>query len=120
MNDLQQFMSIYFIVLTVFLLGLGIYSLIGYYKLFDKAGFPGWLSLVPILNIIITFKIAKMSPWWFFVLFVPFVNLVLLFVYTVKFVYAFGKDSTYALLSILFGFITIPWLGYSDAFYNEY
>ena len=76
------------------------------------------LSLVPILNIAILLKMAKMSPKWLFASFliipIPFIIIVWLF----KICYAFEKDNTYVFFSLFFGMFTIPLIGYGDRKYK--
>src|SRR5207302_1407291 len=45
------------------------------WKVFTKAGEPGWASIVPIYNIIVLLKIAGKPIWWFFILwlFIPLI-----------------------------------------------
>lgn len=37
------------------------------WKIFTKAGIPGWKALIPIYNVYLSFKLADFSPWWFLV-----------------------------------------------------
>ncbi|MBR3135333.1 hypothetical protein IKG54_02070 [Candidatus Saccharibacteria bacterium] len=38
--------------------------IIGWWKMFEKAGEKGWKAIIPIYNYCIAYKIAGMSPWW--------------------------------------------------------
>ena len=103
---------------TVLLAGYAFFAIRGLWKLFDFAGFPGWLCLIPILNIAIMFKIAKMSSKWMLacvlIVTIPLIFLIWLF----RICKAFGKDSNYVLLSLFFGIITIPLIGYGEKKYD--
>ena len=48
------FVAAFFLVFVV----VGIVTLIGMWKTFDKAGQPGWAVLIPIYNIIVLLRIA--------------------------------------------------------------
>lgn len=56
---------------ATFLLMSDIFSLLcliavlaGMWKVFGKAGRPGWASLVPGHNLLVAFQIAGLSAWW--------------------------------------------------------
>src|SRR5579884_612166 len=44
------------------------------WRLFAKAGQPGWACLVPIYNVVKLLQITGRSPWWLLGLFIPLVN----------------------------------------------
>ena len=39
-------------------------QVIGMWKTFTKAGQAGWKCLIPIYNLVILFRVAKISPWF--------------------------------------------------------
>jgi hypothetical protein len=47
----------------------------GVWKVFTKAGKPGWAAIVPIYNLIILLEIVKRPIWWIVLFFIPLVNL---------------------------------------------
>lgn len=111
-------LTIILIIGAILMVGYIIFAIRGYWKMFDYAGFPGWLSIVPVLNFAILFKIAKMSSKWLLACLLIIPIPIIWLVWLVKFCKAFEKDSTYLLLSILFGFITVPLVGYGEMKYN--
>lgn len=117
MNNSTVFIT-FLVVMIVFYVGYMFFSLRGFWKMFDCAGFPGWLSLVPILNIAIMFKMAKMSSKWLLACLLIFPIPIIFIVWIFKICKAFEKDSTYILLTILFGAITIPLIGYGEKKYD--
>ena len=88
----------------------------GIWKVFSKAGQPGWAALVPIYNTyILVVEIAKKDMMWFVLsLFVPFAVVVPLMDLAEK----FGKDRTYGIGLLLLPFIFFPMLGFGDAQYR--
>ena len=44
------------------------------WKVFSKAGQPGWASIIPFYNLYIMLKIAGKPGWWLILMFVPLVN----------------------------------------------
>jgi len=45
---------------------IGIVTLIGMWKVFTKAGEPGWAVLIPIYNIIVLLRVAGLPWYWVF------------------------------------------------------
>lgn len=83
--------------------------LVANWKIFTKAGVPGWASIVPFYNLYKEFEIAGMSGWMFLLLFVPIANIVAVILLNVKLAKAFGKGTGFALglifLSLIFELI---------------
>jgi len=52
--------------------------LISMWKIFTKAGKPGWAAIIPIYNIIVWLEIVNKPVWWIILLCIPFVNIVIL------------------------------------------
>lgn len=90
----------------------------GMWKMFTKAGQPGWACLVPIYNAYIWCKIVGRPGWWVLLLFIPIVSLVIFIIIALDTAKAFGKGVGFAIGIILLGFIFIPILGFGDAQYQ--
>jgi Family of unknown function (DUF5684) len=78
--------------------------LIGMWKVFAKAGQPGWAALVPIYNLIILVKIVGRPAWWVLLCFIPLANVVFTIVVAIDVAKAFGQSAA-------FGFFLIFLLG---------
>src|SRR2546426_540233 len=78
------------------------------WKVFTKAGKPGWAAIIPIYNLIVILQIAGKPIWWFFLLLIPLVNLVVGIMTYVAFAKNFGKGVGFALGLIFLGFIFFP------------
>jgi len=92
----------------------------GMWKVFEKAGQPGWAAIVPIYNgYVLTCEIAKKDIVWFLVItFVPFVGLVAWILVAMEVGKKFGKEGGYGVGLALLPFIFFPMLGFSDAQYQ--
>ncbi|MDG2389813.1 MAG: DUF5684 domain-containing protein [Planctomycetaceae bacterium] len=88
------------------------------WKVFTKAGKPGWASIVPIYNVIVMLEIAGKPIWWILLFFIPLVNIVIALLVVIDFAKAFGKGTGYALGLIFLGFIFYPMLAFGDAQYQ--
>lgn len=92
-------------------------SIAGMWKMFEKAGQPGWASLIPFYNIYIMLQIVGRPWWWILLLFVPIINLIVAVVVMLDLAKSFGQSTAFAIGLIFLGFIFIPILGFGDAEY---
>lgn len=83
----------------ILFLGFFAYIIIAQWKLFEKAGKPGWASIVPVYNAIVMLEIIGYKWYYIFLFFasiVPFVGyiVVLLFTitYSIKLAKSFGQE----------------------------
>ncbi len=98
---------------NIIFLALCILAAIGIWKIFTKAGIPGWHSLIPILNIYDLCKIALRDNVGLFT--VLSIVLPVVFVYPcIKLAKAFGKGTGFGIVLFLFSFIGFPILGFGD------
>jgi uncharacterized membrane protein YhaH (DUF805 family) len=88
------------------------------WKIFTKAGKPGWAALVPIYNIIVLLEIAGKPAWWVVLFLIPFVNLIVAIVVAIAVAKNFGKGTGFGLGLAFLGFIFAPMLAWGDAQYN--
>ena len=91
---------------------------IGLWKVFVKAGKPGWASIVPIYNVIVLLEIAGKPLWWFILMLIPFVNFIVAIIVLIAVARNFGKGVGFALGMVFLPFIFIPMLGFGDAKYS--
>src|ERR1700690_1558250 len=54
-----------------FCLALTVFEIVCLWKVYQKAGQPGWASIIPIYNAYILLKIAGRPGWWLLLYFVP-------------------------------------------------
>ena len=87
------------------------------WKVFVKAGKPGWASIVPIYNAIVFLEIAGKPLWWIVLLFIPVVNLVIAIIAMLAFAAKFGKGGGFAVGLILLPIVFMPILAFGDAQY---
>ncbi len=59
---------------SVYAIAMAVLSIVGMWKMFSKAGVPGWIAIIPFVNIVYLTKIALGNGWLCLLLFVPFVN----------------------------------------------
>jgi hypothetical protein len=88
------------------------------WKTFEKAGKPGWASIIPIYNGIVMLQIAGRPVWWFFLYLIPLVNIIIAFIVMIDFAESFGKGVGFALGLIFLPIIFFPILAWGDAQYQ--
>lgn len=88
------------------------------WKMYAKAGKPGWGSLIPIYNVILLLEIVNRPMWWIALMFVPFANFIVAIILTVDLAKSFGKGVGFALGLIFLPFVFFPMLGFGSAEYQ--
>ena len=88
------------------------------WKIFTKAGKPGWAAIIPIYNTIVFLEIVGRPIWWIILIFIPLVNLIVSIILLIDFAKSFGKGVGWAILTIFFGFITLPILAFGSSTYQ--
>ena len=92
-------------------------TIIGMWKVFTKAGKPGWASIIPIYNLIVLLEIAGRPLWWFVLLLIPFVNFIVILIIFIDVAKSFGQGTGFGLGLALLGPIFFPILGFGSARY---
>lgn len=103
---------------TVIWLGVMVTVFIAYWKVFVKAGRPGWAVLVPFYNAYVFLKIAGRPGWWLLLFLIPLVNIVIGFIVTIDIAKSFGKGVGFAMGLIFLGPIFYAILGFGQAEYK--
>ena len=87
----------------------------GMWKLFEKAGKPGWAAVVPIYNIIVLLEIVGRPLWFVILFFIPCANFIAMIMVSMDLARKFGQGVGYAVGLIVLPFIFYPMLGFGDA-----
>lgn len=89
----------------------------GMWKMFSKAGEPGWASIIPFYNAYVLFKITWGSGIKFLLLLIPIANFVVVIMTQIKLAKAFGKSTGFAVGLILLSPIFYVILGFDSSEY---
>ena len=91
-------------------------QIISFWKIFEKAGEPGWASLIPIYRTIVYLKIIGKSTVWLLLFIIPFINIIFIIMSLNLLSKSFGKDEsfTFGLIILHPIFILILAFGSSD------
>ena len=105
-------------VIIIFYLAIIVLMIVSVWKVFEKAGQPGWAALVPIYNLYIMVVIAKKEAWWIVLFLIPIVNWVAAIIINIEIAKKFGKDTGFGIGMALLGIVFWPLLAFSDAQYE--
>jgi len=105
------------IVYMLFVLAISVFMVVAMWKMFTKAGKPGWGCLVPFYNNYCLFEIAFGNGWLFLLTFVPCVNFVFLIMLYFKLAKAFGQGVGFGFGLLFLNPIFVAILGFGNAEY---
>src|SRR5947199_1586724 len=92
--------------------------IVAMWKVFTKAGQPGWASIIPIYNLYIWCKIVGRPAWWIILMLIPFVNIIVGIVLCIDMAKSFGKGVGFGIGLAFLGIIFLPILGFGSAKYQ--
>lgn len=96
-----------------------VFALIAMWKVFVKAGQPGWGCIIPIYNIYLLLRIAGKPGWWLILYFIPVVNFIISIIVSVDIARNFGKGGGFAVGIILLPIVFYPILAFGSAEYQR-
>lgn len=108
-------MPSYVIFIFLFMIIFIIFEIACTWITYQKAGVPGWKSIIPIYNILVLFQLANIPMWMFLLLFIPVINLYPLYLIYTSLVERLGKNKIYGILLMIFPFIIYPILAFSKS-----
>ena len=92
------------------------------WKIFEKAGQPGWAAIIPIYNLIVMLDVQGRPKWWVIWYLIPFVNyvsiLVMFIILCLDYAKRFGKDGGFVAGLILLNPIFLLILAFGSAQYQ--
>ena len=98
-------------VVSIASLAISVLLIVAMWKIFQKAGKPGWAAIVPL------YEITWGSGWRFLMLLIPFYNIILAIQTQVKLARAFGKSGGFAVGLIFLPYVFQPILGFDGSAY---
>ena len=92
--------------------------IVAQWKIYTKAGKPGWACIIPIYNTIVLLEIIGKPWWWLLLLIIPVANIIFAVWMINLLSKSFGKSEGFTVGLILLPIIFYPILGFGDANYN--
>lgn len=88
------------------------------WKVFSKAGQPGWAAIIPIVNTYFLIRVAGRSGWWLILMFIPVVNFIIWIILCIDVAKNFGKGTGFGIGLLFLPFIFFLILGFGSAQYQ--
>ena len=98
-------MIIGIILMIALWLSIIVFAIVSQWKVFEKAGQPGWAVFIPIYNILIMLKVANKPWWWIFMFLIPIANIVFAIMLLNRIALSFGKSSGFTVGLLFLGII---------------
>lgn len=122
----MAFIATYAIIMTIFI----VLTIVGLWKVFEKAGVAGWKSLVPVYNMWLAFEISGKPGWWSLVglagfipvlgVFAGVISLILWVMAALNLGKAFGKSTAFSVIGlVIFSFVGFLMLGFGKDKYTK-
>ncbi|NHA06059.1 hypothetical protein G7092_19770 [Mucilaginibacter sp. HC2] len=93
---------------------ISIISIISMWKIFEKAGKPGWASIIPIYSVIVLLEIIGKPIWWIFLLLIPCTGIVFI-PWTINLLSkSFGQGVGFTIGIFFLSFIFLPILAFGN------
>ena len=104
-------------VLIFYVLIMAFFAFVGW-KLFEKAGKPGWAAIVPIYNMVVFLEIVGKPVWWIVLMFIPIVSMIIAIILSIALAERFGKGTGFGIGIAFLGIVFLPMLAFGDADYS--
>lgn len=101
----------------VVLCAVWLFFIVATWKIYTKAGRPGWSSLIPIYNTVVLCRICGRSGWLTLALLVPIVNIVVGIMLTLDLARVFGHGTGFALGLMFLSPVFFPILAFGSSRY---
>ena len=101
--------------MMLMMLAIAVVFLAGLWKVFTKAGQPGWAALVPIYNLYVLTQIAGRPAWWIALMLIPLVSIIAMAMVAIDVAKAFGQSPVFGIVMLfLLGPIGYLMLGFGN------
>ncbi len=107
------------LVMWLISMAISVFIIVTQWRVFRKAGKPGWASIIPIYNTVVMIQIAELPMWYIALFFVPFANVYAIFKINIEIAKKFGKSAGFGVGMTLLQPIFYAILAFSkDAVYS--
>ena len=103
------------VIMLIVCLAIAVVFIIGMWKVFVKAGQPGWACIIPFYNLYVMLQIVGRPAWWLILFLIPIVNIVFALLVSIDMAKAFGQSAVFGVVLIfLLGGIGYLVLGFGN------
>ncbi|PLX14545.1 MAG: hypothetical protein C0598_00980 [Marinilabiliales bacterium] len=104
--------------IIIFIVVLAVISIAAQWRIFEKAGKPGWASLIPIYNALVLLEIVGKPWWWLLMFLIPGVNFIFAVWMTNLLAKSFGQGVGFTIGLLLLSIIFYPMLAFGNYEYK--
>lgn len=87
------------------------------WRIFAKAGKPGWAAIIPIYNVLVELEIVGRPWYWLLLMFIPVVDIVLAIIVLFRMAKVFGHSVGFGFGLLFLSFIFLPILAFDQSTY---
>ena len=99
-------------------LAVGVFYIIVGWKIYAKAGAPGWAVMIPFYNLIVMLRFVGKPAWWLVLFLIPIVSFIVTAIVMIDMARVFGKNAGFGIGLLFLSFIFGPILAFGDATYQ--
>lgn len=92
--------------------------IVGGWTMFQKAGQPGWACVIPIYNMIVLVRVARLPAWWVLLAIIPYIGWLFGLVVHVSVANRFGRGVLFGLCMGVLPFVFYPVIGLGNSRYE--
>ena len=91
------------------------------WKLFEKAGYKGFHSVIPYYNLFVLSKIVNCTKWWWYILlFLPYINFFTMMLMFIDLAKSFGRFKIWEIVcAAVVPFIFFPIINHQESKYSD-
>jgi len=117
MNRNESSIMVFMIVFIVVFLVMAIVMVVSMWKIFEKAGKPGWAAIVPVYNHMVMAEIGGKPNWFGLLPMIPYIGSIWSIWILNRLVKSFNKEVGFTLGLIFLPFIFYPMLAFGSSEY---
>lgn len=111
-------LAVFTAIMGIISIACGVLQIVSMWKMFNKAGKPGWAAIVPVYNFVVLIETSGLPLWYIALLFIPFANIYAIFKINIEIAHRFGKSTGFGVGATFFPFIFYAILGLGKATYS--
>ena len=103
---------------VLFIIAITVIYIAAQWRIYQKAGKPGWAAIIPIYNVIVLMEIIGKPWWWLLLLLIPGVNMIFAIWATNLLSKSFGQGVGFTIGLLVLSFIFYPMLAFGNYEYK--
>ena len=100
-NAVSAGLGVFSTVFSISIIIIALLVVVAMWRIFAKAGRPGWAALIPIYNVVVLHQIVRKPVWWIVLYFLPVISIVIQIIIAIELGKAFSKSAAFSALFLL-------------------